>query len=430
MEIATAPRSLLGGVLSPRLAAQRALLPWPGLALVGTCAGVAFLPLLQPAGPGNVSPIDGFIAFALAATFCWAVIERIPIHMPYVLPVAVMALAGLIASLFSFYPGNGMLAVVQDLVLLAWSTSVVTVCRTPQGLSMVLRTWAYASVVWAGLMLLGALANISVLSGITARTGVRASITFGDPNMAAGYYAASLMVVWASATPRHRAARWAAGAILITAIIFTGSNGFSLATLAACAVAAGIGIARKRGVLPVVALACGVALVAGAVGSQVNINTVVNDAASSSPLLRDYVGRFTQTTAGRDTLLHETLALVPQGGLIGIGPDEVKQTLQAEQDTVAFQAHSDYSASMAERGLLGGVGLLLLILVIAFHARRMLGPLHSGYVAVVRHPGALVGALVAFGIAANIYEVLHFRYVWTLLAIVAAASIWGWKRAT
>ena len=97
---------------------------------------------------------------------------------------------------------------------------------------------------------------------------------------------------------------------------------------------------------------------------------------------------------------------------------------------MAFQAHSDYSASMAERGLLGGVGLLLLILVIGFHARRMLGPLHSGYVAVVRHPGALVGALVAFGIAANIYEVLHFRYVWTLLAIVAAASIWGWKRAT
>jgi O-antigen ligase len=295
---------------------------------------------------------------------------------------------------------------------------------------MVLRTWAYASVVWAGAMLLGALLHIGVLSGITARTGVRASITFGDPNMAAGYYAASLMVVWASATPRHRAARWAAGAILIAAIIFTGSNGFSIATLAACAVAAGIGMARKRGVLPVIGLACGLALVVGAVGSQVNINTIVNDAAASAPILRDYVGRFTQTTAGRDTLLHETLGLVAQGGVIGIGPDEVKPTLQAQQDTVAFQAHSDYSASIAERGLLGGAGLLLLILVIAFHARRMLGPLPAGYVAVVRHPGALVGALVAFGIAANIYELLHFRYVWTMLAIVAAASMLQWKRAT
>jgi O-Antigen ligase len=430
MEIATVRSPFLGSVVSPRLGAQRALLPWPGLALVGTCAAVAFLPFLQPAGPGNVSPIDGFIVFSLAATFGWAVMERLPIHMPYVVPVAVMALAGLIASLFSVYPGTGLLAVVQDLVLLAWSTAVVTVCRTPRGLSMVLRTWAYASVVWAGLMLLGALTGVHYLSGITGRTGVRASITFGDPNMAAGYYAASLMVMWASATPRHRAARWAAGAILITAIIFTGSNGFSLATLAACAVAAGIGIARRRGVLPVVVLFCGVALVAGVVGSQVNINTVVSDAASSSPLLRDYVGRFTQTTAGRDTLLHETLAQVGQGGLIGIGPGEVKATLQAEQETVAFQAHSDYSASIAERGLLGAAGFLLLILVIGFHARRVLGPLHSGYAAVVRHPGALVGALIAFAIAANIYELIHFRYVWTLLAMVAAASIWGWKRAT
>ena len=130
------------------------------------------------------------------------------------LPVGVMALGGLIASFFSVYPGSGLVAVVQDLFFLAWSTTVVTICRTPGGLSAVLRTWAYASVVWAGLMLVGALANIDVLSGITAREGNRASITFGDPNLAAGYFASSLMIVWASATPRRRIARVAAGAVL------------------------------------------------------------------------------------------------------------------------------------------------------------------------------------------------------------------------
>ena len=167
----------------------------------------------------------------------------------------------------------------------------------------------------------------------------------------------------------------------------------------------------------------------GAIASQLSVTTLVNDAATSAPLLRDYVGRFTQTTAGRDTLLHETLALVEQGGLLGIGPGEVKPTLQAQQDGVAFEAHSDFTASVAERGLLGATGLLLLILVLAFHARRVLGPLRSGYAAVVRHPGALVGVLIAYAIAANIYELLHFRYVWTLFAVLAAASIWGWKRA-
>ena len=418
-----------GHVLSQRRGARRVLVSWRGVAVYSTCAAVAFLPFLQPAGPGNVSPVDALICIAIVATVYWALANRLQIRTAYALPVAVMALAGLIASLFSAFPAAGLLAVVQDLVLLAWCTTVLTVCRTPNGLSMVLRTWAYASVVWAGLMLLGALANIDVLSGISARTGSRESITFGDPNMAAGYYATSLMVVWASATPRHRVARGAAVAILLTAIILTGSNGFSLATLAACAVAAGIAMARRRGILPTVALACGIALVAGAIGSQVSVSTVVNDAATGAPLLRDYVGRFTQTTAGRDTLLHETLSLVEQGGLIGIGPDEVKPTLQSEQQGVAFEAHSDFTASVAERGLLGGIGLLLLILVLAYHARRVLGPLQSGYVAVVRHPGALAGALVAYAIAANIYEVLHFRYLWTLLAVVAAVSIWGRRRA-
>jgi O-antigen ligase len=421
MEIAAAPRA----VLSRRSAARDALLPWRGLAVVSTCAAVAFLPFLQPSGPGNIGPVDCLVALAITATLCWAVVERLPIHMPYALPVGVMALAGVIASLFSVYPGTGLISVLQDLFLLAWAASVVTLCRTPRELSPVLRTWAYASVVWAGLMVLGSLTHIDFLSGITAREGNRASITFGDPNLAAGYFASSLMVVWASATPRHRVARGAAVAVLITAIVFTGSNGFSLATLAACTVALIIGMARRRGVLPAIALTCGVVLVAGVVTTQVNINTVVNDAAASAPLLRDYVGRFTQSTAGRDTLLHETLALVGHGGLIGIGPGATKPTLQAQQSDVAFEAHSDFTASIEERGLLGGVGLLLLILMIAFHTRRCLRPLQSGYAAVVRHPGALVGALVAFAIAANIYELLHFNYVWTLFAIVAAVSMWG-----
>ena len=419
-----------GAVLSRRMAARHALLPWRGLAVGTTCAAVAFLPFLQPSAAGNIAPVDILIVLSIGATICWALVDHIPIRVPYALPLGVLALAGVIASLFSVYPGVGLVAVVQDLFLLAWTATVVTVCRTPNGMSPVLRTWAYASVVWAGLMILGALFNIDVLSGITAREGNRASITFGDPNLAAGYYCSSLMVIWASATPRHRAMRCAAGAILIVAIIFTGSNGFSIATLAACAVAASISMVRRRGVLPTVAVACGLLLAAGVVGSQVNVNTIVSDAAASAPILRDYVGRFTQSSEGRDTLLHETLTLVEQGGFIGIGPVATKPTLQAQQASVAFEAHSDFTASVAERGLLGGIGLLLLILVILFHARRVLGPLQSGYAAVVRHPGALAGALVAFAITANIYELIHFDYVWTWLAVIAAVSVSGRDRAT
>src|ERR1700686_2671265 len=56
MEIAAARGYVPGTAVSPRLAAQRALLPWPELSVFATCAAVAFLPFLQPAGPGNMSP--------------------------------------------------------------------------------------------------------------------------------------------------------------------------------------------------------------------------------------------------------------------------------------------------------------------------------------------------------------------------------------
>ena len=177
-------------------------------------------------------------------------------------------------------------------------------------------------------------------------------------------------------------------------------------------------MARRYGVVPTIAVACGVVLVGGAVGSQVNVNMLVNEAASSAPLLRDYVGRFTQTTAGRDTLLHETLALVEQGGLHRHRAwCHQLQPLQAQQASVAFEAHSDFTASIAERGLIGGIGLFLLLLVIAFNARLVLGPIRPRFAAVLRHPGALAGLLVAYAVTANIYELLHFDYLWTALAV-------------
>ena len=128
-------------------------------------------------------------------------------------------------------------------------------------------------------------------------------------------------------------------------------------------------------------------------------------------------------------MLHETLALVEQGGLIGIGPGATKPTLQAQQASVAFEAHSDFTASIAERGLIGGIGLFLLLLVIAFNARRVLGPIRPRFAAVLRHPGALAGLLVAYAVTANIYELLHFDYLWTALAVIAAVSIWGAERS-
>jgi hypothetical protein len=429
MQLATAGAPL--SVLNTRIAKMRthhALLPWRRLSLISTCATVVTLSWLQPAGPGNISPVDVFMAISILTTVFWAISERIVLRTAYVLPMAVFSFAGAIASIFSNFEGVGLLSVVQDFVILSWAITVITVCRNADGLRAVLRCWAYAGIGAAIIMVSASLLHLDALAGITAREGNRATLAMGDPNMAAGYFCMSLMIVWASRTPRHLVARWAGCIMLVTAVVFTGSNGFSIGTAAACLTAATFGLARRRGPVPAVAMLCTVLFVAGAAYTQINTNSIIRDAAGSVPLLRDYIGRSAQSAQGRDSLLHETLGLVSQGGLIGIGPMAVKPTLQAEQAQVAFEAHSDYTASIAERGVLGGVGLFLIIVTIAFHARRSQARLPDGLSAALVRPGALIGALVACAIAANIYELMHFRYIWTVFAIVAAVSIWGRQR--
>ena len=211
----------------------------------------------------------------MGATLCWALVDRLQIRVAYALPVGGDGIRRVDRrAVQRVSRRSGCVAVVQDLVLLGWATTVVTVCRTPNGLSLVLRTWAYASVVWARLMMLGALTNIDRAVGNhrtrreprvdhvrRSQHGGRLLLLEPDGRVGLGDTAA----------PGSRAC--AAVAILLAAIIFTGSNGFTIATLAACAVAAFIGMARRRGSFRRWGWRAAFALVGGAIGSQLNVTT-------------------------------------------------------------------------------------------------------------------------------------------------------------
>jgi hypothetical protein len=393
-------------------------------ALSGAAAIVSF-PLLQPSGPGNTSIPDAFAMLTVLTSLAWSYSSRNEMRVPYLLPVSLMMVAGALAALAGSYPDIALVSLSQDAFLLAWSAAIVGICRTPSGLAIVMRTWVYSGVFWAVILIVTVVGQVDIVAGITARTGSRAALTFGDPNLAAGYFDLCLMMVWATARPRRRSLRWLAYIALLAAIVLTGSNGFSLGLAAAVVVAGTIGVCRRRGVPAGMAALCGAVLLFGVVISQVNINTVVQDAAASSTVLRDYIGRGEQSAQGRDALLQETLDLAAQGGVIGIGPGAVKPTLTAQDAPVAFEAHSDYTASLAERGLLGALGLAGLIGALIWYARGALAPLGRDVAAVVVHPGALVGALVTMAIGAGVYEVLHFRHLWALFGVVAAVGIAG-----
>lgn len=50
------------------------------------------------------------------------------------------------------------------------------------------------------------------------------------------------------------------------------------------------------------------------------------------------------------------------------------------------------------------------------------------YASVIPNPAALAAAAVAFAVTAVTHEVLHYRHLWTLLAILAALHLFGQDR--
>jgi hypothetical protein len=93
------------------------------------------------------------------------------------------------------------------------------------------------------------------------------------------------------------------------------------------------------------------------------------------------------------------------------------------------EAHDDYVAALIERGVLGFLGIILLVVILA---RRTLfsatGNLTEGFAKVVIRPNALAGAVAGTLVAGTVYELLHVRHVWTLFGLVTALAIWGTKR--
>ena len=177
-------------------------------AVVTTAAAVAMLPVLVPRGPGNVAPADLFIAVALGACLLWAGKSHRPWGFPYAVAMWIFMAGGAIGALVGPVPLSGGLALVQDLEMLLWCWAVANIASTPERLRTLVSTWAYSSVVWAALLIVGLLTRTHFLTGQTGSEGSRTALTLYDPNYSASYWFISIMVIWASGVPHRRSALW------------------------------------------------------------------------------------------------------------------------------------------------------------------------------------------------------------------------------
>lgn len=381
-------------------------------------------PLLDPVGPGNASPVDLLILLTLLMTALWASTCGLPLLAPYAVPVAVSVLAGALAAMASALPMNGLLALTQDVVLVAWCIAIVNLARGPGTLRIIGRAWGISSIFWAGVLVIGSLLNITAIEGVQAQDGNRLMFTFGDPNYAGTYWVISLFVVYATKSPSRIWLRRLGYLLLLWSFVLSESNGAAVELAVGITLIVLVTVYRRQGLVIAAALLLAAAVAVVMILQVASIATAQTWARDSGqPLLVNTLGRSNSSSAQRGALIDEALNLYASGSPLGSGPSTTKALLFDKQYPYAKEAHDDYLAALVERGPLGVIGVVLLVFVAALRAGTVLrGPPDPSFAAQIPRPVGLVAASAAFGVAGAYYEVLHFRFLWLLLALVAVLA--------
>jgi O-antigen ligase len=396
-------------------------------------ASIALAALVNPKLPGHSGPVDATIVVAVFAVFLWALRVKAIVRLPFAVPMTGIMITGLVAGIFSAYPSDSVRAIVQEIFLFLWCAALATVCRTPRALSVLLRTWAISATAWAVVLLLAVAGHLTKLSGAgstaNGRTpaggfGNRARLLFDHPNMAGNFFMVAVFILVASGYPRRLWVRAVMGLVLVAAMFVTGSNAALLSLVGGSAITAFLHIRARAGMIKATAVAAGLAVVLG-IGFVTVAQPLISYAQqSNNALLQASVARGAKSATARESLFAWQFKLYERGDLIGIGPNGTQEALGAEAAPAVKEAHNDYLGTLVERGPLGLLALFVLIGVVfsrlvAFTRR----PLPPRLAAAVPVPAALAGACAAFAMTAFTHETLHYRWLFTLLGIVAAVHL-------
>jgi hypothetical protein len=428
MSVALVARSGTGRVRRTGLARAAAL---TGVAEASAAVGLAGMPLLVPAGPGNTGPADVLIILSCAGVGYAAVAGALRWRAPYLVPVLLFVVAGGLGGLLHHRPGPTSLAIAQDGLLLVWAGSLAAVARDERVMGRLLRLWARSAIAWSALLVVAVATGHDRLAGVTSNEGQRTAFTFGDPNRAGSYFALSFFVLLAAAPKLHGATVRLGAVSILLATAFTGSNAALLSVMAGISLGLLVMAVRRAGALAAIAGAAMVAAAVVTVLSFVQVSVLQEEARAGGRILANSVARSGQGGEDRRLLLTENFAVYQSGagGLFGTGPGGTKTLLAERQSPYVKEAHNDWMAALIERGPLGLLALGLLAGAVALPAIAVCAA--TADTSFTRSSGSerlywLAAAALSAGVYGWFHEALHFRQVWALLGLLAAA---GWLTA-
>jgi len=383
------------------------------------------LPVQQIMLPMATAPPDAALVTLIAFFWIVAWARRRRVALPLLLPMWLIFIAGSLAMLFYTVSATNSLAMVQELYIYLWFVSAANLLAWlgEEDMHRLNKIWIVVACVESLLTLLGMFRIgpqfLHVMKGGTQHQyefeGMgRAHGTFRNANAAGGYLMTAFFVLMATPWPRHPLLRLAVGGWLFLGLFATGSNASLAGALAGLAfyllyrlvtqadrravrlwITLGTLMAAVGVALPVVGFSLSSALQPGAEGS----------------LLFMTVGRLTGGIQKRLVIWGDGWEIFSHN-MLGVGPNSAS-------DIRGSTLHNDYVAFLAERGVLGLIGLLLLIALTMACVVASVRLARDDRVRQLQTM-ALGGGFVAYFVDAMAHEVTHSRSLWLLMAMIFA----------
>ncbi|MFY9588982.1 MAG: O-antigen ligase family protein [Actinomycetota bacterium] len=417
-ELTTRRRSALSG------RQLRVLTPFAILAVVG-------LAIQVPRYQYNLTPSDASIVvfLLLAAVSFWR--SRLRIRLPLSAGFTLSLLGGTVAVTQSIVPRESISALLQDLYLFSFFLLTVNlIAQAPEKfVRRVAVVWALVATgagIFTWIVASRCPGNIPVVFGhATATPFCRVSGTLFDENLNGYFLVIGLFVVWAAPWPRRLFGK----AILTVPIVFGIYETQSITALIALvagviATAAVSFVSRRQAAAAATILVLAIAVIGVAAlppDFERDPSSALETIGTKGSAFEGSFGRSDASFSGRTQRWREALQFFGGSLLIGIGPSSTDNALAAQRAPIGGELHNDYVAGFLERGIVGGVGVLLLFGAAAAWAMRVAiddGLRRRGW-----RPPAFAGAMIAVLLTAITLETLHFRHQWLLFALVIGLGL-------
>lgn len=391
---------------------------------------LCLLPIERMALPFNLKPVDSALVLLTAYGLGKAWRTRQRLGFPLLLPMWLILISSLVATLVGFALPRSIIAIVQEVYLFAWFIVLTNILKTfsRSDLDRLMKVWSVIACAEALTTLMGMLrigprmfyasffyADPNRERAIISSAGFsRAVGTFVNPNATAAYLSISFFVLLATSWPIWL--RLVLGMWILAGMFGTGSMGALFSTLGSLVILLPVdSIVRNRQVTTLWGAIVGIGT--GVLAAMLFILSLWPSLVSGVGL--DTSGRLFALTLGRfPRSMTSRLGRIDRSWSIysrhpwGTGPSAYA--------SLGLSAHNDYVAFLFERGPVGAIGWLWMV------GAALLAPLRAAYQRTDRHQRwqvlALWAGFLACAMNAFTHEVSHFRQVWVLMAFLFAMS--------